>query len=147
MVNPSPSPPPPTLVDPACGPDSWTRLVYLSPPCRALKMGRCSKSDQHILFSFFTQCYYPHTSSKSVSPVCEIFFLAKQIHQNLDSLPVSPARLFVRNPRACRELLCMAQPECLIPLRTLLPWPRSTLWRKVFTSSVSRTSILSETRR
>ena len=38
-----------------------------------LKTGRCSKSDRNFLFSFLTQCYYPHTSRESVSPVCGIF--------------------------------------------------------------------------
>ena len=40
---------------------------------KALKTGRCSKSEPNILFSFLTQCYYPHTSRELVSPVCGIF--------------------------------------------------------------------------
>ena len=44
-----------------------------SSPRRALKTGRCSKLDPQILFSFLTQCHYPHTLSESLSPVCGIF--------------------------------------------------------------------------
>ena len=40
---------------------------------RALKVGRCSKLDPNILFSFLKQCFHPHTSRESVSPVCKIF--------------------------------------------------------------------------
>ena len=39
----------------------------------ALKTGRCSKSDQTILVSFLTQCYYPHTLKLLVSPVHGIY--------------------------------------------------------------------------
>ena len=40
---------------------------------RALKVGRCSKLDPNILFSFLKQCFYLHTSRESVSPICKIF--------------------------------------------------------------------------
>ena len=39
-----------------------------------VKNGEVSESDSNVLFSFLTQCYYPHTSRESVSPVCRIFF-------------------------------------------------------------------------
>ena len=48
-------------------------LTHGSSPRRALKTGRCSKLEPNIWSSFLTQCYYPHTSRESVSPVCGIF--------------------------------------------------------------------------
>ena len=48
-------------------------------PHGALKMGRCSKPDQHVLFNFLTQCYYPNKSREPVSPVCGIFLKTNQI--------------------------------------------------------------------
>ena len=38
-------------------------------------MWRCSKLNKNVLFSFLTQCYYPHTLTESVSPVCRIFLM------------------------------------------------------------------------
>ena len=71
----------------------WIELVDCpafcsrSAPRRALKMDRCSKSDPNVLFSFLTQCYYPHTLRQSVSPVCRIFVTAN-LHRvdRLDSV-------------------------------------------------------------
>ena len=73
------------IVDPTHSPNLFSRLV--NPSCgawktncthglsthgicfncgsslyRALQTGRCSKSDQNILFTFLTQCHYPHLS-------------------------------------------------------------------------------------
>ena len=42
-------------------------LLGLS-PCRALKKGKCSKSDPNALFSFLTQSYYLHMSRETVTP-------------------------------------------------------------------------------
>ena len=44
-------------------------VLFRIAPHRALKTGRCSKSDRYVLFSYLTQCYYPHTSRVSVSRV------------------------------------------------------------------------------
>ena len=40
-----------------------------------LKTRRYSKLDLNILFSFLTQCYHPHMSRESVSPICGLFCL------------------------------------------------------------------------
>ena len=48
-------------------------ILFSIAPRRALKTGRCSQSDQNVLFSYLTQCYYPHTLRESVSPICGIF--------------------------------------------------------------------------
>ena len=59
------------------GLDVWIVPAFCSGSSmhRALKLEWSSESDAIFLFSFFTQCYYPHTLRESVSPVCRIFVL------------------------------------------------------------------------
>ena len=67
------------------GLDAWIVPAFCSgsSPHRALKRGRCSQWDPNFVFSFLTQCYYPHTSRESEFPVCRIIFFIIQKYINI----------------------------------------------------------------
>ena len=70
------------------GVPDWTRgsspRSFRVAPHRALRTGRCSKSDPNVLFSFWTQCYYPHTY-----PYSRFFCLISSLNINVMIFKVS----------------------------------------------------------
>ena len=77
--------------------DSWIVPTFCSgfAQCRALKTEVFKIEPKFfvqffhtMLFSFFTQCYYPHTLRGSVSPVCGIFFFLSVEGSKLSGLEV-----------------------------------------------------------